>query len=159
MIDRPKTLVVGIGSPHGDDQAGWLLIERLSSYQLRDVSLRKAAVPHNLFDWTDDCTALHVVDACPIEDDLHRIEVRDQLSMARVNKLSPDKSSHDLGVATVIDLGRSLGVLPHKIIVWAIPGTEFEPGQPVTTLCQQQIDQCVVRIAGELGSESRCDAT
>jgi hydrogenase maturation protease len=150
MIERQRSLVVGIGSPHGDDQAGWLLIEKLSSLELPDVHLRKAAVPHNLLDWTGNCKALHVVDACHTEDDLHRIEVRDESCLAMVVQLSRDNSSHDLGIATVIDLGRTLGVLPAKVIVWAIPGAQFEPGQPVSAGCRQEIDHCANSIATEI---------
>jgi hydrogenase maturation protease len=80
---QPKSAVwiVGIGSPHGDDVAGWRTIDCLQ--QILDQQpgtpptpashanarhpaqqLRKAAVPHDLLDWLLPDARVHVIDAC-----------------------------------------------------------------------------------------------
>ena len=51
-------LVVAIGSPHGDDRAGWTAIELLQSRNLDNVELRQAKVPHDLVNWIDACNYL-----------------------------------------------------------------------------------------------------
>jgi Ni,Fe-hydrogenase maturation factor len=87
---QPETstqiLIVGIGSPHGDDSAGWHVVEQLrhhlgtgvesglqtestSRFQPsraapRSIQLRQAMVPHDLIDWLSDCTALYIIDSC-----------------------------------------------------------------------------------------------
>ncbi len=86
MIEVARPLVVGIGSPHGDDQAGWLLIERLSSQVSSQVRLRTASVPHNLIDWSDDCDALYIIDACDDSETVMRIELSDENSTAKIDR-------------------------------------------------------------------------
>ena len=61
--------VVGIGSFHGDDRAGWEVIDRLclrlnGLSGLSHVAFRKAAVPHDVLDWLSPQVRLHLVDAC-----------------------------------------------------------------------------------------------
>ena len=66
MSDSEKILVAGLGSPHGDDQAGWLVAERVGE-QFRshpDVVVRRAIIPLDLLDWLEDVDVLHICDAC-----------------------------------------------------------------------------------------------
>ncbi len=58
------TLVVGIGSPHGDDQAGWRVIDLLAQSMPGHCQLCRAKVPHELLDGLGDVQRMHVVDAC-----------------------------------------------------------------------------------------------
>ena len=52
-------VVVGIGSPHGQDVAGWEVIDALERWlrsagggqSLARVSIQKAVVPHDVLDW------------------------------------------------------------------------------------------------------------
>ena len=50
MTRRP-TLVVGVGSHHGDDQAGWLVADLLAASASEDVAVRKAKTPAEILDW------------------------------------------------------------------------------------------------------------
>ena len=150
MIEVARPLVVGIGSPHGDDQAGWLLIERLSSKVSSQVRLRTASVPHNLIDWSDDCDALYIIDACDDSETVMRIELSDEHSTAKIDHLTRCQSSHQFGIGKTIELGLVLGKVPPRLVVWAIPGKNFGPGQSVSELCRQQVDRCAELIAEEL---------
>ena len=150
MTDASRPLVVGIGSPHGDDQAGWLVIERLSNQVSNDLNLRKATVPHNLIDWTDRCDALHIIDACDRGEAVTRLELSDDSVLATIDELTRCQSSHHFGIAKVIELGRLLDKLPPRIVVWAIPGQNFGPGQPMSDRCQQQVIRCAELLSEEL---------
>ncbi len=85
--------VIGIGSPHGDDRAGWEVIDRLTSARNqkslpasgiepealadflrcgsasasgsigKSVVLHKASVPHDVLDWLDVEAQTHIIDA------------------------------------------------------------------------------------------------
>jgi hydrogenase maturation protease len=59
-----KILLAGLGSPHGDDQAGWLVVDELSqAFSGEDhVVCRKASVPIDLLDWIEPFDAVHIVD-------------------------------------------------------------------------------------------------
>ncbi len=63
---RVKILIAGIGSPHGDDRAGWAVIDHLSSRlnsSQPNVTVRRIKVPHELIDHLDGVNELHLVDA------------------------------------------------------------------------------------------------
>ncbi len=65
MSNPPQTLFVGLGSPHGDDQIGWLIADRLAAERglPGTVAVRKAAIPLDLLDWLEGVDCLHVCDA------------------------------------------------------------------------------------------------
>jgi hypothetical protein len=80
LADQVKwpVLICGIGSPHGNDAAGWLAIDALKLPAVtgriqHDVFYCKAAVPHKMLDWLDgtgvhgiethEIAALHIIDA------------------------------------------------------------------------------------------------
>jgi hydrogenase maturation protease len=77
-------VVIGIGSPHGDDRAGWEVVDRLSiarnepealaephrkqsasasGSDSKVVVLHKASVPHDILDWFDVQSPTHIIDA------------------------------------------------------------------------------------------------
>jgi|GEM_PF-5334548 len=64
-----RILLAGLGSPHGDDQAGWLMVEQLAeAFSGEDcVECRKVSNPIDLFDWIEPFDAVHIVD-CGVAD-------------------------------------------------------------------------------------------
>ncbi|MFM8219554.1 MAG: hydrogenase maturation protease [Planctomycetaceae bacterium] len=113
-----EVLCVGIGSPQGDDQAGWLVIDALQNLSRQRVCLRKAAYPGELLDWLEPRGTLWIVDACrgggkpgdwncwhwPTE------ELPASLS----------RGTHDLGLAAVLQWGAALGRMPEEVLFWGI---------------------------------------
>ena len=157
------TLLVGIGSPHADDQAGWLLIQQLSECSTNGLPMRKAKVPHELLDWIDDCEDLHIIDACERnaykpEDDVHRLDCSQAEDCSVLDSRMRSHSSHQLGLGSVIQLGRMLGSFPKRVTVWAVPGENFHPSQPVSETCRQHVARCADLIAEELITRERADA-
>ena len=66
MSDSGKILVAGLGSAHGDDQAGWLVADRVGA-QFRthsEVVVRRAMIPLDVLDWLEGVSVLHICDAC-----------------------------------------------------------------------------------------------
>ena len=86
MSHSGKILVAGLGSRHGDDQAGWLVAEQVlkkvsgaleaeeeqdqnlmqesSRHLFQHVVVRRAMIPLDLLDWLEGVSILHVCDAC-----------------------------------------------------------------------------------------------
>jgi hydrogenase maturation protease len=59
------TLIVGIGSPHGDDQIGWRIAEALMAEHRVGWIIRTARSPTDLLAWLDDkVERLVICDAC-----------------------------------------------------------------------------------------------
>lgn len=163
LSQREKTLIVGIGSAHGDDQAGWLVVDEIAR-QFPDRSLitvRRASVPLDLIDWLDDVRILHLVDAVEVSDDgrgVYRLRwqagtlvcLSDNSDTDAVSFQQPCRSSHGFSVTDVLRLAEKTDLLPETIVVWAIPGSDFQPGSPLTELCRNNIRQAVTRLLNEL---------
>jgi Ni,Fe-hydrogenase maturation factor len=174
---RDKTLVVGIGSPHGDDQAGWKVIEQLELRRLPGVELRRAAVPHDLIDWIGEHTELHIIDGCATSDRAGHSEgqcherfamVGDATGGVRSLQFKDSRratsfttslerplqlrsvGSHHIDVFAVLELAACLDLLPEAVVVWAIPGEQFSPCAGLTILCERAISSCVEQLSREL---------
>lgn len=137
-IPWPHPLVIGIGSPHGDDRAGWEVIDRLSVLGLNcsPNCFHKAAVPHDALDWFDPQTTTHVVDAVASRSDrLLRFEFT-RNSQGEWQTLLTDQdngrysvdfpalrshSTHQFDLRSVLELAAALNTLPQRLVLWAIP--------------------------------------
>lgn len=155
-IQTPTTrnrLIVGIGSPHGDDRAGWTAIEQLRARGIPDDELRQAKVPHDLVDWLDDCTDLHIIDGCTKEfgdSVVRRLEWLDDSIRTGVNLRSA--GSHQIDIICVLELVACLNRLPARVVLWAIPGSRFGPTEAMTFACTAAVEDCVDRMMKELNN-------
>ena len=128
---KNETLVVGLGSSHGDDGLGWRVAEQLAAH-CRDpgVTIRRALSPADILDWLDEAERLIVCDACQ---DLgapgrvhHWLWPDDGLAEVRFG------GSHDLGLWAALELAERLGLLPAEVSIWCAEGIAFGPGQPMS---------------------------
>lgn len=171
-----RILMVGLGSPHGDDQLGWLVAAQLQQ-RLREsagttvdvVEVRRAAVPLDLLDWLEQVRQLHVCDACqrtdgtldrvpPREPVVHRLPwshgVADQpqptaLSTTVLSRLRC-QGTHDFGLVQTLQLAERVGRLPSQVTVWAVEGQAFAPGEPLSANWQDCVNVAVDRLLTEL---------
>ena len=135
MSTTPHTLLVGIGSSHGDDQIGWRIAYELQNLCLPNdsVVIRKAAVPLDMIDWLDGVKTLHLCDACSdrgspgtLHSWKHDNACRSALETLRAS------SSHDFGLPTVLQLAVTLGRIPNRVFIHAVTGQRFEPGETLS---------------------------
>ena len=149
MIGPTRHLVVGIGSAHGDDRAGWQLIDALiSRKQHSSVELRKASVPHDMIDWMDTCHWLHIVDACESESVVQRLDCSQ--GQVAIENMTRSGGSHQIGVGNILELAESLGRLPQHVTLWAIPATQFQANKEISKSCSSEVERCANLIQGEL---------
>ena len=173
-----RMMVAGLGSPNGDDQAGWRVIDLLTTQIAEVCQLRQAKVPHELIDWIGDIDELHVVDACLADDDQSNVSkyqlasddhevwlrrtvadrgtttggaVGDKRDRAKLTRLRSN-SSHLIDFASVMQLARQLNKLPSSVTVWTVPGRDFGPSGSVQPDCQIKIAECAEAIAGEISN-------
>jgi hydrogenase maturation protease len=59
-------------------------------------------------------------------------------------------STHAFGVAEAIELGRALGMLPKRIVVFGIEGRNFDAGSELTPSVAAVVDEVVERILREI---------
>jgi len=155
-----ERLVVGIGSSHGDDQAGWLvadlLQQRLERGQvvLSGCGVRKAAVPLDLLHWLDGVSELIICDACVAENPdatVQKLTLTDGddgqlLEDPRIEIPETPRGSHGYGVMDVLQLlQKTLGRLPATTL-WLIPGKVYSPGSEVSEV----VRKAVIQVAQEV---------
>lgn len=140
--ERHSCLLVGIGSPHGDDQAGWLVaaeIKRRQADRPETLTCRLAKSPSDLLDWLDDVTHLIVCDCC--ESPAQPGELRLWHWPADGLVRTRSSSSHQLGLTDVLDLATNIGRNPSRVEIWSIGGGRFspetEPSPLVRAACQR----------------------
>lgn len=145
--------IIGIGSPIGDDQAGWLVVEALRRAPLaqrlprhtRLIALDRPGA--QLIAHLDGAHTLVVVDAIcsgAPPGTIHRVD-----GAARI-QADVLVSSHGLGLATALELARALGALPANVLIYGIeidPATgAAAPGKAMIDV----VDRLAAQIAGEL---------
>jgi len=107
--------VVGIGSPHGHDRVGWLLIERLSKRSDVSATVVRLSTPLELLDHLEECEFLLVVDACQtgaVEGSVIRLDWPD-----RRIQTHQSLSSHGMGIGESLQLAKRLGRLPEQVVL------------------------------------------
>lgn len=121
-----RTLVVGLGSTHGDDRVGWLVVEQLRGRAPVAFGLRTASSPAQILDWLSGVSRLFVCDACRGAGQPGSIS-RWSWPTGELYRLR-SASTHRLGLAEVLELATRLNRAPPEIAVW---GIEIEDAQPM----------------------------
>lgn len=167
MSDTPRQLFVGIGSAHGDDQAGWLVADRLRSHLASEkhVLIREAVIPADILDWLTDIEHLHLCDACQTGSPLatlHRWEWHLAAAVELGSVELPDtgghpilrsSGSHDWGVAHTLRLAERLAICPSRVTIWGIEGWDFSPQHPLSAKLQEALPSIAGEILAELNRE------
>ena len=152
-MTRARMLLAGVGSPHGDDQAGWQLVELLQQRQVPQLELVRLAKPIDLLDHLgtsagvamaellicDTCRGAGPAGSC------HRWTWPDA-DMPRMRW----SGSHDFPLPAVLALADRLGRLPAHVTVRAIEGHNLDAGAPMSTEVQQAIQAWAASLAAEL---------
>lgn len=146
-----KILVVGIGNPdRGDDGIGPLIARQLVGRVSPDVAIieRSGDALSLIEDWANR-DAVILVDAAAAgtaPGSVHRIDLMTEELPAGLSL----SSTHAFGVAEAVGLSRALGLLPARVIAFAIEGANFDPGAPLSAKVAAVADEVVTRVAAEL---------
>lgn len=146
-----RPLVIGLGSFHGDDQAGWLVIDHLLSLGADDGSVRKAAHPADVLNWADAAARLTICDAGYPRGLPGRIGrwtwPHDCLESSRLC------GTHDMPLGEILALGHHTGRCPEQVEIWTIEGAEFaamtDASAAVAASARQVAETLWQRLQGE----------
>lgn len=125
---RRDALVVGLGSPHGDDRVGWEAVGQLGRHVDRDVALLSS--PVELFDHLDGQQRLIVCDACcglGPPGTWRRFDWPARQLPAR-----SAASTHAIGLAETLQLAEALGQLPEQVAIYAVEIDRSNDGAKLT---------------------------
>lgn len=143
-----RTLIVGLGSPHGDDAAGWRVVEELQSAASPSIEIRPASDPTDVLLWISGVSQLHICDACQTGDEPGAIHSWQWPEGIPVSSRS-DLSSHGLKLPEVLQLADRLGMLPARVMIWGIEIESVRPGQGLS----RPVSQAATSLAGLIARE------
>ncbi len=150
----PKVVVAYLGNPdRGDDAVGVIVAQTLSGRLPDDVLLviRRGDMLSLIEDWVD-YDALVCVDAAAPMGTPGRIHRMD-LATDKLPLNMSITSSHGFSLLDAIRLARTLRRAPQDIIVYAVEGSCFDMGAPMTdavAAAASEVARCVTVEVGEL---------
>ena len=150
-----RALVIGLGSADRGDDAVGALVARAVAARLPGVRVVDHEDPTALLDAWQDHTPVVVVDAVRsgapagavhwLETGQHRPPIGTP-TWAR----SGHGSSHAVGLAEMVELGRALGRLPDRLVVVGIEAAGFDHGAPLTPAVAAAVPIATERVCAAL---------
>lgn len=159
----PRRIVLGIGNPdRGDDGAGRRVARLLRWWLPEEIEVAEHdGEATGLLARLDGAAAAYLVDACASgapAGTVHRFDA----GAAPLAQRAFGLTTHGFGLAEAIELARALGQLPVRCVVYAIEGTCFEVGAPLSPAASAAVVDVVRRLGAEIigdalrGEETRC---
>jgi hydrogenase maturation protein HypF len=116
--DVIDTVVGGIGSPHGDDQLGWRVLDLVLRQLPSRTRALKVRTPIELLDRLEPTSRLIVIDACRTgapPGTVHRWLWPGELPRAGSSRIG-----HGMDLIAALTLASQLGRLPPRVIVYGV---------------------------------------
>lgn len=143
-----QTLVVGIGSPYGDDRVGWKIAEQIAQLAGDRLVARCARTPAEMLDWLDEVVELHVCDAFVQEAAIGEVRhwqwPSPQIAQTRF------RGSHDFSLPAALALAEQLGRLPARVCMWGVAIDANQHAETISPAVEAAVPVAVERILGAL---------
>ena len=134
-MTRPP-IVIGIGNPdRGDDAVGVQVARRVAAERLDGLTLEFDDPSEALDAWEPEDTVV-VADAIRSGGEPGDIHVVDVLEHKLPAGNWSAGGTHALGLAAVVELARSLDLLPKRLVVVGIEAGQFDHGAPMSEAVQ-----------------------
>ena len=148
-----RVCIFGIGSPSGDDQAGWLVVDALAACGVhtdRERVIEKLDRPGaNLISLLDNSDRVILVDAMQSNGEAGEIRCFGRENWADYRH---GLSSHGFGVLDALALAQELGGLPAKLVLYGIEIGSVNPGDEPAKCIQDAAWQLAQHITTELNA-------
>ena len=146
--------ILGIGSPSGDDQAGWLTVDALLAGGVQTtvdpIRVQKLDRPGSgLITLLDDAAWVILIDAMQSHDPIGRIR---HFGADDWPAYSHGLSSHGFGVLNALALARELGSLPSRLDLYGIEIGSASTGEQAGSEVQAAAQQLARHIAADLSA-------
>ncbi len=153
-----RQIVLGIGNmDRGDDAAGRAVARMLQGSVPDDLEVAELdGEATTLLARFEGAGAAFLVDACrsgAAAGTVRRIDV----AVTQVPQGLFGLSTHGFGVAEAIELGRALGQLPPRCIVYAIEGASFQIGAPLSPAVAAAVADVAARLRTEIAVASSAE--
>ena len=137
-----RVRILGIGSPSGDDQAGWLTVDALWACGVHtggEIVVDKLDRPGvNLIPLLENASWVILIDAMQSDGQAGRIRRFDQMDWPNYGQ---GLSSHGFGVLDALALAQALASLPARLDLYGIEigstAPEDDPGAEIQAAARQ----------------------
>jgi hydrogenase maturation protease len=146
-----STCILGIGSPHGDDQAGWRVIDDLRDCQPCAATRRAIETPLQLIECLDGCRQLILIDACRLGDAPGTL-TRWTWPEPGIQPLA-GHSTHGWGLTEALQLAHILRRLPEKVILYTVEVGDCRPGAELTPVVSHALAELRRRVLAEVSPD------
>jgi hydrogenase maturation protease len=134
-------LILGLGSPHGDDQLGWVAIDRLRPRLPAGIIAHKVRDASDLLEYLDRQETAIVIDAVAPAGQPGTIRSF-EWPCAELADCVP-LSTHGLGLVDALHLAKTLGRLPRRVTIHTIEVTACSPGAALSAETSHRLDTVV----------------
>jgi len=150
---RTGCLVIGIGNPdRGDDAAGRAVARRLRGMLPPAIKVDEHdGEAAGLLARLEGTETAYLIDACTSSAPAGTVQRFDVGAMPLPQEAFA-VSTHGLGLAEAVELGRALGQLPSRCVVYAIELGSTAPGDLLSPPVAAAIDDVAERVCAEIDS-------
>ena len=151
--NQRRQIVLGIGNPErGDDAAGRAVVRLLRHMPLDGIELvEQGGEATALLACLEGATTAFVVDACTSGASPGTVQ-RFDVGAGPLPHAAFGLSTHGFGLAEAIELARALGQLPRRCVVYAIEGSVFDAGAPLSPVVAAAVATVAARLRTEVAN-------
>ena len=150
--DARRRVVIGVGNAwQADDGAGLVVAQRLRKLVPEGVDVVELeGEPVTLVQAWEGADEVYVVDAVSSGAEPGTVHRVDATKTPLPRELS-NASTHLFGVGESVELARSLGRLPRRLVVYGIEAARISAGNELSPEAQRAVEETATRVLAELG--------
>jgi hydrogenase maturation protease len=145
--------VIGVGNAYRcDDAVGLVVARRLSVDVPENVSVvEREGEPTSLIDAWEGAESVWLVDAVSSGAEAGTVHRVDAISEGLPRSFACS-STHHFGLPDAVELARSVGRLPRRLIVFGVEGESFETGDVLTSQVAAAVEKVAAAIRNEVAA-------
>jgi hydrogenase maturation protease len=140
-------LFIGLGSAHGDDQAGWAVIDHLRSVCSETVRAIKVRNGSEILEAINSVESLVLIDSSAPNGAPGTLRWFSWPSL-ELEAQAP-RNSHSIGMVEALRLAEVLGRIPRSVCIYTVEAESTELGHPMS----RSVAEAAARLSSELRSD------
>jgi hydrogenase maturation protease len=152
-MTRPA-LVIGIGNPDRGDDAVGVQVARLVAAERLDVLALEFDDPSEALDaWTAEDTVI-LTDAISSGGHPGDVHVIDATAERLPEGNWSAGGTHAFGLAAIVELARTLELMPRRLVVVGVEAARFEYGAPMSAAVENAVTAAAEAVASVIDNEA-----
>ena len=148
-----QIMIAGIGSPHGDDQAGWEMARQIEQRRFHYVRVKLARTPADLLDWIEPAMDLLICDACQGAGEAGSVH-QWEWPCGQLDEIHWS-GTHQMSLTGVLALAAQLGRLPQHVRICGVELQSNHSGETMSEAVQAGVVAAVESLCEDLSRSVR----